>query len=76
MNSILTIEVKGFVRNIKLTLTNPASVRTLFTHKADKSLVVGIPSRSVVAVIFSYKTSHGVYILAKSCTVIRNKSNE
>ena len=62
--------------NIKLTLTNSASVRTLFAHKTNEGPVVGIPGCTVVAVIFSYKASEGVYILAKSCAIIINKSNE
>ena len=64
------------IANIKLTLTNSASERTLFSHKADEGPVVVIPCWIVVAVIFSYKTTDGVYILAKSCTIIRNKSIE
>ena len=62
--------------NFNLTLTNSASVWTLFAHKANEGPVVGIPGCTVVAVIFSYKTSEGVYILAKSCATIINKSNE
>ena len=58
---------RASMANFKLTLANSASVRTLFAHKANEGPVVGIPGCTVVAVIFSYKTSEGVCILAKSC---------